>query len=206
MNIVITAKSKEDCIRHIAMDEGLHTYIWVNNAGDFSDFEEADAFIDFNENVQDYTAVKKPLLINQTAKTLDDIKCNRQLTARFCGWPGLAERAKWEIAVDPTADIGKLEHVMKTIGKEMIGVKDIAGLIAPRILCTIINEACYTISEDISDAGQIDIAMKLGTNYPDGPISWGKKIGASRIIELLNTMSAENSRYAPHGSLLKMLA
>jgi 3-hydroxybutyryl-CoA dehydrogenase len=73
-------------------------------------------------------------------------------------------------------------------------------------LCTIINEACHAISEGISDAEQIDIAMKLGTNYPDGPIHWGRRIGASRINELLEAMSAEDKRYTPHKSLLKLMA
>lgn len=206
MNIVIAAEVKENYIKQIVQDETLHRYTWVNDSNEFPDFEEADAFIDFNEEMSDYGSLKKPLLLNQTSGVLDNIQCNRKLTGRFSGWPGFGDRASWEIAVGPEADIEALKPLMQAIGKEMIVVHDTVGLIAPRVLCTIINEACYAINEGITDAAQIDIAMRLGTNYPDGPVNWGKRIGASRIAELLNTLSVENDRYKPHASLLKLLA
>jgi 3-hydroxybutyryl-CoA dehydrogenase len=206
MIIVLAAESKEDFIMHIAMDEGLHQYIWVSNATHFANFEEADAFIDFNADLNDYGAIDKPLLLNQTSTTVDKMVCNQQLTARFCGWAGFADRSAWEIATSPNADIDSIKLLLGAIGKEMILVKDIPGLIAPRIVSTIINEACYAISEDISDAQQIDIAMRLGTNYPEGPISWGKRIGATKVYGLLSMMSVDDSRYAPHDSLLNILS
>ena len=137
---------------------------------------------------------------------LDELVCNQRLTGRFCGWSGFADRLSWEMAVSLGCDVEKLKPLLKAIGKEAILVNDIPGFIAPRVLSVIINEACYAIAEGISDAEQIDIAMKLGTNYPQGPISWGKKIGATRISGLLNAMAMESSRYQAHNSLIKFLS
>ncbi len=40
----------------------------------------------------------------------------------------------------------------------------------------IINEAYFTAAEGHRFAEDIDISMKLDTNYPFGPFEWSKKI------------------------------
>ena len=72
-----------------------------------------------------------------------------------------------------------------------------------RILATIINEAYYTWEEEVSTREEIDIAMKLGTNYPMGPFEWGRRIGLEKVADLLTVLSRNNSRYTPSNSLLK---
>ena len=47
----------------------------------------------------------------------------------------------------------------------------------PRMLCRIINEAAFAITEDIASPQDIDTALKLGVNFPFGPIEWAEKIG-----------------------------
>ena len=49
----------------------------------------------------------------------------------------------------------------------------------------------------------IDIAMKLGTNYPYGPFEWSKKIGLKNITALLNELFITEKRYQPADLLLK---
>ena len=61
----------------------------------------------------------------------------------------------------------------------------------------IINEAYYALGENVSIREDIDIAMKLGTNYPYGPFEWTKLIGLKNIYTLLLEMSRENKRYLP---------
>ena len=45
------------------------------------------------------------------------------------------------------------------------------GLTFPRILSLIINEAARSLEEGVASAEEIDIAMRLGVNYPQGPLS-----------------------------------
>ncbi len=59
----------------------------------------------------------------------------------------------------------------------------------------IINEAFYALGDDVSTKEEIDVAMKLGTNYPFGPFEWGEKIGLQNIIELLKKLSENDKRY-----------
>ncbi|MBS1517525.1 MAG: hypothetical protein JSS91_05505 [Bacteroidetes bacterium] len=76
-------------------------------------------------------------------------------------------------------------------GKEVTEVKDRPGMIGMRIISLIINEAYLVLQEGTSVREDIDTAMKLGTNYPFGPIEWSEKIGVDIIYNILTAMSEE---------------
>lgn len=176
--------------------------VYVEHPALFSDHEDADAFIDMQFAGHFYSPSHKPLLINETIKTIHELTSTHQMLARFCGWKGFIERPVWEIATSSIDRIW-LDHLLYNIGKEYEIVPDTAGFIAPRILSCIINEAYYAIDEGISTPGEIDTAMKLGTNYPYGPVAWASMIGKDEIYQLLNQLACIfDQRYAPH-SLLK---
>jgi 3-hydroxybutyryl-CoA dehydrogenase len=61
----------------------------------------------------------------------------------------------------------------------------------------IINEAYFAIQENIASRSDIDLAMKLGTNYPFGPFEWCEKIGIKNVYELLIAVydSTRDERY-----------
>ena len=62
--------------------------------------------------------------------------------------------------------------------------------IAVRVISCIVNEAYLTLSEGVATAEDIDKAMKLGANYPKGPFEWAEEIGASNILETLDSLRA----------------
>ena len=68
----------------------------------------------------------------------------------------------------------------------------------------IINEAFYALEEKISTMEEIDMAMKLGTNYPSGPFEWAEKIGIRRIYLLLEKLALKEARYTPSPALKKL--
>jgi 3-hydroxybutyryl-CoA dehydrogenase len=80
-------------------------------------------------------------------------------------------------------------------------VADIRGMLTPRVIAMIVNEACFAVNENISAPKEIDIALTLGTSYPKGPFEWAKQIGPHRIIKLLTALSAEDERYTPAPSI-----
>jgi 3-hydroxybutyryl-CoA dehydrogenase len=69
----------------------------------------------------------------------------------------------------------------EALGKECSFVQDSVGLVLPRILCMLVNEACFAAGEGVAGGGDIDTAMKLGTNYPLGPVQWGERIGLRQV-------------------------
>ena len=102
--------------------------------------------------------------------------------------------------------IEQTEQLFKNIGKETIRVKDAPGLTFPRILSLIINEAARSLEEGVATAEEIDVAMRLGVNYPQGPLRWADQIGLDEVLAVLEGLQREtgDDRYRP-ATLLKKL-
>jgi 3-hydroxybutyryl-CoA dehydrogenase len=60
--------------------------------------------------------------------------------------------------------------------------------VALRVISCIVNEAFLAVSESVATAGDIDLAMKLGANYPKGPFEWADEIGPDRILNTLDSL------------------
>jgi hypothetical protein len=160
---------------------------------------EADFAIVMQPTAAIIQQLQVPALINETTLTFSQMKVAHKPFARFCGWPGFAQREKWEVAVCQHGPW--LEAFGQLLNKELVAVADAPGLVAPRILAMIINEACYGLADGICSASDMDTAMKLGTNYPKGPVAWMEEIGKEKIAELLFAMAKTDNRYSPHPML-----
>lgn len=71
--------------------------------------------------------------------------------------------------------------------------------ILARILSTVINEAALAFDEGVASAEDINTAMKLGTNYPKGPLEWAAAIGPGAVRRMLAALNqaAGDGRFAP---------
>lgn len=176
---------KADCIR--IHDENVFT-------------EYADALLILNEGASfDFRSTTKPVFINLVCSTLSTMQLPQNVL-RINGWNSFLSRNKWEIAGlvnEPIKDI------ILSLGKVPIVVADQEGFVSARIISMIINEAYFALGENISTKDEIDIAMKLGTNYPYGPFEWASIIGVQRIFSLLEKLSTCNKRYLPAPLLIK---
>ena len=85
-------------------------------------------------------------------------------------------------------------ELFKALGKETVRVKDTAGLTFPRILSLIINEAARSLEEGVASAEEIDVAMRLGVNYPQGPLRWADQIGLDDVLAVLEGLAARDRR------------
>jgi 3-hydroxybutyryl-CoA dehydrogenase len=162
---------------------------------------DADIFLNLHEDAfaTDYSAIKKPVLINAVSNTLKEINAAKNIL-RINGWNGFLSRPNWEIAgtIDQT-----IKDFFSTIKKVITIVPDEPGMIAPRIISMIINEAYFALNEKLSTKEEIDTAMKLGVNYPYGPFEWCDKIGVQNIYTLLQKLSITDKRYLPSPLLQK---
>ncbi len=117
-------------------------------------------------------------------------------------FPTLLGRPMIELAATTESDensISAARTFCKEIGKEFCFVQDRVGMVMPRILCMVINEAAFALNEEIASPADIDAAMKLGTNYPEGPIRWGEAIGFRTVGKLLLALREDlgEERYRP---------
>jgi 3-hydroxybutyryl-CoA dehydrogenase len=73
------------------------------------------------------------------------------------------------------------------------------GWIGARVLSAVINEAYFALGEGVAGPEGIDTAMRLGTNYPRGPIAWGDEIGVGLVLDTLLALEEwyRDGRFAP---------
>jgi 3-hydroxybutyryl-CoA dehydrogenase len=94
------------------------------------------------------------------------------------------------------------QELFAAIGKGVVLVEQSPALYLGRTVGSIVNEAMIAVAEDVASTDDIDTAMRLGANYPVGPIAWGREIGGARITRILKRLAqAEGEAFAPHRSL-----
>jgi 3-hydroxybutyryl-CoA dehydrogenase len=91
-------------------------------------------------------------------------------------------------------------EVGRSMGKEVVVIKEAPGFITSRINAMIGNEAFYMLQEGVASASDIDKALKLGLNHPMGPFELVDLVGLDtrlNILEYLHKSLGEKFRPAP---------
>lgn len=94
------------------------------------------------------------------------------------------------------------QEFFESIGKGVVLTENHPGLFLGRVVGGIVNEAMTAVHEHVATPDDIDVAMRLGTNYPIGPIAWGREIGGARVSRILGRVAeTDGPQFAPHRSL-----
>ena len=98
-------------------------------------------------------------------------------------------------------------QLSKQIGKIPCEVNDYPGFVANRILMPMINEAIYTLYENVAGVEEIDTVMKLGMSHPMGPLQLADFIGLDVCFSILKVLQDGfgNQKYAPCPLLANMV-
>jgi len=101
--------------------------------------------------------------------------------------------------------LGRAEKFLTDIGLEVVRVNDGPGLVRLRTLCCIINEALAALADGVASAHDIDTALKLGANYPMGPIEWGDNLTPEVVVAVMRALQYEygEDRYRPAPILMR---
>ena len=90
--------------------------------------------------------------------------------------------------------------VARKMGKETVVVNESPGFVTSRMSALVGNEAFYMLMEGVASAEDIDRAIKLGLNYPMGPLELGDLVGLDvrlKNLEYLHKMLGEKFRPCP---------
>jgi 3-hydroxybutyryl-CoA dehydrogenase len=198
--MIVVAASEKQWQEFTGSRPGI-TWLRVENATDFSNHKNADAFFSLKNSdiLPEFAYLQKPVFINAVVQTLADTAAPPNVY-RINGWATFLKRPAWELAGAVNECI---EPVFKTLQISINYVQDQPGFIAARIIAMIINEAYFALEDNVSSKAEIDTAMKLGTNYPYGPFEWASMIGTGNIVTLLQKLCETDSRYKPSALLIK---
>ncbi len=92
------------------------------------------------------------------------------------------------------------EEVGRRLGKETVRVKESPGFVTSRIGALVGNEAFFMLQEGLASARDIDKAVKLGLNYPMGPLELADFVGLDttlHVLEYLHKTLGEKFRPCP---------
>ena len=108
------------------------------------------------------------------------------------------------IATDE-ATFAACQSVVDRLGKTAATAEDFPAFIVNRILMPMINEAVYTLYEGVGNVTSIDMAMKLGTNHPMGPLELADFIGLDTCLAIMNVLhdGLADTKYRPCPLLTK---
>ena len=109
-------------------------------------------------------------------------------------------------AADPEA-LGRAREFWQTLGISPLEVHDTPGMVTPRVLACIINEAAWALGEGVAEPDAIDTAMRLGANHPAGPLRRADEIGLHRVIAVLQNLQDYygEERYRPAPMLRRLV-
>jgi 3-hydroxybutyryl-CoA dehydrogenase len=100
----------------------------------------------------------------------------------------------------------RAEAFFASLGRHVAWVPDAPGLVLGRIVCQLVNEACFAVAEGVGTPEDVDAGMVLGLNHPRGPFAWLRAIGAAHVLAVLDALRLElgEERYRAAPMLRRM--
>lgn len=199
MNILVIGEVKnfQECKARFG---DSHNYIFE------TDHQEAENHFAASDLIFDFIIGEYPLeiklyknktnftvFVNSTKISLAELSnfAEHSVSAQIFGFNGLPtflNRKFLEISIIPPSHENHLKEICARLQTEYLLVDDRVGMVTPRVVCMIINEAYHAVQEGTASRQDIDKAMKLGTNYPYGPFEWCELIGKKHVYELLEAL------------------
>jgi 3-hydroxybutyryl-CoA dehydrogenase len=88
----------------------------------------------------------------------------------------------------PARALAEATAVWQAAGRDVYVIDDVPGLIVTRTVATLVNAAYDALQHQVASAADIDTAMRLGTNYPVGPLEWGDRWGLPVVLDILDAL------------------
>ena len=154
-------------------------------------------FDDYENRIEDYAQLKDvPVILCAVKQQLEQVVADFSsvVSCNLIGMnalPTFINRELTEVCACDSSDVKAFEAVAAELDLKLEWVDSRVGMVSPRVIFMIINEAYYTLQEGTANKEDIDTGMKLGTAYPFGPFEWSDRIGLKNVYEVLKAMYAD---------------
>ncbi|MGW0563502.1 3-hydroxyacyl-CoA dehydrogenase [Streptomyces sp. NPDC003016] len=95
--------------------------------------------------------------------------------------------------------VAEATGLFQRLGKDVSVIGDVPGMIVARTVAMLIDLAADAVARGVASPEDIDTAMRLGVNYPLGPLEWSGALGQDWAYDLLKNLHGccPTGRYAP---------
>ncbi|MEO8514250.1 MAG: 3-hydroxyacyl-CoA dehydrogenase family protein, partial [Ignavibacteria bacterium] len=168
----INSEIKEFLDGKVEFTETIESAGIIINTTNFPEYEKTEEL----QYIESHSPKNIPILTSSLCISVSN-QCTLQVNPeRLIGiglYDTFSKANRIEIAPSKITDstiLKNAESFLTEAGISYSIVPDRVGMIFPRIVSMIINEAAQVYSEQVASKEDIDTAMKLGTNYPYGPL------------------------------------
>jgi len=156
----------------------------------------------WNDTVEFYANQSIPVVVNAVEQSLEQQILSNQIAQKKTLFgmnllPTFVDRSLAEMTRLEESDSGAMESIMEDLGWQVKWVESRVGMVTPRVIFMIINEAFFTVQEGTASREDIDTGMKLGTAYPKGPFEWMNEVGIENVYLALEAIynDTKDGRY-----------
>jgi len=154
-----------------------------------------------------------PLLVSALAASATEIASWTEHPDRVVGYGllppiSITEQVEFAPALQTAFEIASQARLFwEELGFTVVRVPDAVGLVRPRMICTLINEAVSAMQENGVSVEDFDTAMQLGMNSPRGLFAWADEIGLDVVVGTLEALLRYwgEDRYRPAPLLRQMV-
>jgi 3-hydroxybutyryl-CoA dehydrogenase len=88
----------------------------------------------------------------------------------------------------PPAALAEAAGLLQAAGLDVYAVDDTPGLVVTRTVAMLANLAADALACRVASEPDIDTAMRLGVNYPLGPLAWARQWGTGTVLRVLDSL------------------
>jgi len=153
--------------------------------------------IDLFRHIEEYVSPETPITSSVSTLMITDIAAEmkypeRTLAMNFFASPSSVRIVEVVCGIQTNKESHDLVcRFAKMIGKKAITVNESPGSISTRLIVTLINEACSTFVEGVSDIKDIDSIMKRGFGMQYGPFELADRIGLDKVLRYMGQLFTE---------------
>ncbi|WP_431043322.1 3-hydroxyacyl-CoA dehydrogenase [Streptomyces sp. P1-3] len=105
----------------------------------------------------------------------------------------------------PRALVDDAVGLFQALGKKVSVIGDVPGMIVARTVAMLVDLAADAVAKGVASPEDVETAMRLGVNYPQGPLAWGEQVGHGTLYDLLTELHKRfpTGRYAPSLGLIR---
>jgi 3-hydroxybutyryl-CoA dehydrogenase len=162
----------------------------------------------------DRTAKPEAFIVSNTSSiSISELASSTKRPEKFAGMhffnPAqvikLVEVVRGEKTSDETVEV--IVSAAKKMGKDPVVIrKDSSGFVVNRIIILALNEAAFLVWEGVANAEEVDKAIKLGLNWPMGPLALIDYIGVDTVLSICEVLQKNlGPKYSPCPILAKMV-